>query len=314
MTEAHTNPFEHGNNPPDFEQRLADLFAENNRPHLPQDTFALALEGYTQDSQNHQKRPYHDGEHPFDVTGRTIWWMEYIADKANIELTLEDYEVATIAPSWHDNKLKEENGVSPEKQSAKVIADKLRDPKYGDRYKKSFIKRVSNAIESTEVKYTEDKVLLTHVLEADPDIVAVSLVLADIGAVLTEDEDKIVIDASKVAAEKVLTLKDKEVAIDEVMAIFDKQPTFTKQRFDEFPSMIIHHLGIDRAGAVLAATAMPMKKQRDQMMTQAALIANLHSPIKERVEPIINNPDLSAVQMGVELAKVVLSIIHSQKG
>ena len=313
MTQSFEVPSDPSDQPPDYNQKLADLFTDNDRPELPRPTHDLAVEGFNEDYENYKDRPYHNGEHPIDVLTRQLLWMEYLADKAGIRLELEDYEVAVLGAPYHDNKLNAENGVSAEKLSAQVIADRLRRPEYEGRYKERFIKRVTNSIESTEVEYKGDDVLLTHVLQAEPDIAAVSLVLADIAAVVTEDGDKIIVDASKLAAEKLYTLKDGQIPLEEVMAIFDKQPKFTLQRFLELPAILDRHLGPEKAAKVLASMQEHIQEQRKRLLAQAALIADHHDYILKQVEPVVNNPDMSPIQKSFAFAKVLLNLVHSEK-
>lgn len=232
---------DHLNGPPDYSQKIADFLAQNYPDvALPERTVQLMAGGFGEAyakygrGQTAEKRhEYHNDEHAFEVFERGVAWLRRFEEHFDVTFTAEDYEVVGIAAAWHDNVIgaaDEETG--DEALSAQAVVEIMRSAP--TKFSAKMRRRVKQAIEATTVEYRNGEVLQTHVITGKPDFAVVAIALADSSAILTESEDKIIEDVSKLALERLpYGATDVTATTDAVMKILTSEEKFVSQRLDD---------------------------------------------------------------------------------
>lgn len=308
MAHAHDIPPKPEKYPPDYRQELADLL-ENEFPNarLSVVTQVFILDGFEEMFRRNGDRPYHDGMHPFDVLRKGFRWLEELSREKGMELTPEDYEVLAIASAYHDIELESVDGLTPERRSANRTRLLMQSLDYPD----AQTNRVYNGILATETAYEGKEVLQRMATEVEPDVATAALLLADIGDVLYRDGKVILLAASNLAAEELYKMEsgDLKAKLAKVMGIFDKQETFSDQRFLDLPRILVHHLGKVAAQNFLEQMDDQLKKQHRYMTEQADKIQRKRQELIDAFEPIITDDTLSFHEKGRAFFAAVVNLI-----
>jgi hypothetical protein len=234
--------YDHSDNPPDYFQKIAD-FLTLNYPDviLPERTARLMVKAFDEAYRKYgsgqtdiTRRAYHNDEHAYEVFERAVAWLKRFEEHFGATFTTEDYEVVGLAASHHDIVVgaNDESGLSDESLSAKVAIDAMRQAP--EKFSAKMRRRVTRAIESTTVEYRNDGVFQTSVMQGKPDFAVVAVALADSSAVITENEDKIIEDVSKLALERLPAgATDVTVVTESVMKILGGEEKFVNHRLDD---------------------------------------------------------------------------------
>lgn len=241
MAEVSHTSIDHDNSPPDYSQKIADFLGQNYpEVTLPERTVYLmvaaldkAYNTYGQGQVDETQRAYHNDEHAFEVFERSIAWLKRFEEHFDASFTPEDYEVVSIAAAYHDIVIgAKDESMSDEALSAQTATDAMRSSPI--MFSAKMRRRVKRAIKATTVEYRDGGVFQTQVVTGKPDFAVVAVALADSSAVLTEDEDKIIEDVSRLALEHLPHgVTDVTAATDAVMKILASEEKFVAQRLDD---------------------------------------------------------------------------------
>ncbi len=241
MAETPDRSIDQPNNPPDYSYKIAD-FLERDYPDvtLPERTTTLmtagllkAYETYGQGQTDETQRAYHNDEHAFEVFQRSIAWLKRFEKHFDTSFTQEDYEVVGIAAAYHDIVIgAKDETASDEALSAQAAVNAMRlSP---TKFSAKMRRRVQQAVEATTVEYRDGGVFQTRVVTGKPDFAVVAVALADSSAVLTEGEQKIIEDVSKLALEQLPPgATDITATTNAVMKILTSEEKFVNQRLDD---------------------------------------------------------------------------------
>jgi hypothetical protein len=302
----------HENYPHDFKQYLQDTFDEFPHAHIDEATQLFLLDGLVDMQQRNGDRPYHDVMHPFDVLRKAFRELEETAKIAGFLPSNQDYTVLAIASIFHDNIMaSSEEDISPELQSAEVTYSlMLASGHYSERE----CERVRNLIWATEAEYDGKEVLQPMATALAQDICTPALLYADIGDVLHLDWKYILVAAAKVAAEELYKLKkgqsmlgEGETPLGRVMAIFDKQDTFGKQRFTDYPEILRYHLGEEKAELIIQYKKDEWAHQLIELAKYVTRLDKIRPALFESYKKIVeNNKNTPFHRMSVAFFDVAL--------
>ncbi|MDB5184139.1 MAG: hypothetical protein JWO07_820 [Candidatus Saccharibacteria bacterium] len=304
------------NYPHDFKQYLNDTLDEFPNAQIDETTRIFLLDGLADMQQRNGDRPYHDVMHPFDVLRKAFRELEETARIAGFIPTQQDYKVLAIASIFHDNIMaSDEEDISPELQSAEATYSlMLASGNYSERE----CERVRNLIWATEAEYDGKQVLQPMATVLAQDVCTPSLLYADIGDVLHRDWKYILVAAAKVAAEELYKLKkgqsmlrQGETPLDRVMGIFDKQDTFGKQRFTDYPEILRYHLGEEAAELIIQAKKDEWARQLIELTTYVTRLNKVRPALFNACKSIVKNrKNMPFHRMGAAFFDVALGKIE----
>jgi hypothetical protein len=246
MSEALSTNFEQYDGPPDYKQKVID-FLEEVDVRLPEHTINIMVQGlleaytkYGLRDGNETANEYHNDEHHFEVFQRSVLWLKRFEEYFSIKFKTEDFEVAAIASAWHDNVIGEGNkdSITDETMSANAAIAAMNESSHP--YRARIKRRVNQAIEATTVEYRDGGVFQMKVMIGKPDYAVVAVALADAGAILTEDEEKIIGDVSKLTVEHIpIGSTDITLTTDAVMKMLGSESAFYEQRLDDLQKYLL---------------------------------------------------------------------------
>lgn len=241
MAKLSHESIDHGNNPPDYTRKITE-FLEQTHPAitLPERTvnlmvaaFEKAYYTYGRGQTDATRRAYHNDEHAFEVFQRAVSWLERFEEHFDVSFETKDYEVVGMAAAYHDIIIgTNDESISDEALSAQAATKAMRSSpvQFGAKMRR----RVERAIEATTVEYRDGGVFQTRVVTGEPDFAVVAVALADSSAILTESEEKIIEDISKLALERLPhSSTDITATTDAVMKILSSEERFVIQRLDD---------------------------------------------------------------------------------
>ena len=307
MTNAHELTFDE--NRPDLEVRFA-LF-ENDFPNAQWSTTTreLMLDGLKEMDRRNGRRPHHDGLHPLDVGRESYKEFEERAKILNYTPTRLDYEALGLADIYHDIDVEADGEGTPEERSAAYLQAKMREFS-PDIYPEFQIARAGNLIIATTAQYVGDKVLQPMATEIPPDFCAPSILYGDVGDVLHTHWTRVLMTVGKLAAEELFKLKPGDDPFKKVMGIFDKQDSFSDQRFEDWPKIIKYHCGNEDAEIYLKVKEEQRLDQKDAIKTD--YLDRLHK-IREglvgALPPIIENRVMSYHEKADAFYKAAIGLL-----
>jgi hypothetical protein len=267
------------------------------------------LDGLVEMHQRNGKRPYHDGLHPLNVAREAYTELEERAKILNYTLTPSDYEALGLAAIYHDIDVDADGEGTPEERSAAYIQAKMRafDPEI---YPESQIGRVGNLVIATTAQYVGDKVLQPMATEIPPDFCAPSILYGDVGDVLHSSRPRLLLTMGRVAAEELFKLKIGEDPIKKVMGIFDKQDTFSDQRFEDWPGIIRYHCGDEDAAIYLKVKEEQRSEQKETIATDyLGELRKIRSGVLKAFLPIIENSVMSYHEKGDAFFRETMNLL-----
>jgi hypothetical protein len=294
MSEALSTNFEQYDGPPDYKQKIIDFLTETD-VQLPEHTIDIMVQGLNEAYQkyglwegNETANEYHNDEHHYEVFTRFVIWMKRFEKYFSITFKTEDYEVGAIASTWHDNIVRQgdPNGITDEMLSANAAIEAMTNSpkKYGARIKR----RVDRAIDATTVEYRDGGVFQMKVMIGKPDYAVVAVALGVSAAVLTESEEKIIGDVSKLATELIpVGSTDITLTTDAVMKIIGSEEKFINQRLEDLQKYLLFLNG--NPEKVQNIVDIHFYKRRKQLLGFTALIDNRLSEVRQNVTDSLND-------------------------